>query len=105
MTMSGTLLGTPSYMSPEQARGEKLDHRSDLYSIGVLFYQMLEGKVPYKGESAMGTAMRHITDPIPNMSQTFLSTQTFVNKAMAKHADDRFQQGSDMITALQAIHV
>ena len=103
MTMSGTLLGTPSYMSPEQARGEKLDHRSDLYSIGVLFYQMLEGKVPYKGESAMGTAMRHITDPIPSMTQAFLSTQSFVDKAMAKNVEDRFQQGSDMITALQTI--
>lgn len=103
LTMAGDVLGTPRYMSPEQARGDSLDHRSDLYSVGVLFYQMLEGKLPYVGESAMGTAMKHILDPIPELSPQWQFLQWFIDRAMAKTVADRFQSGKEMITALESL--
>jgi len=103
LTIAGDVLGTPRYMSPEQARGDSLDHRSDLYSVGVLFYQMLEGKLPYVGESAMGTAMKHILDPIPELSPQWQFLQSFIDRAMAKAVTDRFQSGKEMITALESL--
>ncbi len=103
MTIAGSLVGTPGYMSPEQARGEKLDHRSDLYSVGVLFFHMLEGKVPFKGDTPMGTAMRHITDPVPFLDSQHISMQPFIDKALAKDADERFQTGEEMIIALNEL--
>ncbi len=103
MTIAGSLVGTPGYMSPEQARGEKLDHRSDLYSVGVLFFHMLEGKVPFKGDTPMGTAMRHITDPVPFLDSQHISMQPFIDKALAKNVGDRFQTGEEMIIALNKL--
>ncbi|MFT5503763.1 MAG: tRNA A-37 threonylcarbamoyl transferase component Bud32 [Gammaproteobacteria bacterium] len=103
LTLAGAVVGTPKYMSPEQARGDKLDHRSDLYSVGVLFYQMIEGKLPYSGESAMGTAMKHILDPIPQLSDPNSRYQAFLDRAMAKSADDRFQLAGEMIESLNRL--
>lgn len=103
LTIAGSVLGTPRYMSPEQARGEVPDHRSDLYSVGVLFYHMLEGKLPYIGDSAMGTAMKHILDPIPGLSPRWSAYQSFLDRAMAKDANERFQSGREMIAALEAL--
>ena len=103
MTIAGSVLGTPRYMSPDQAKGDELDNRSDLYSVGVLFFHMLEGRLPYKGDSAMGTAMKHILDPIPELSADLSRHQAFINRAMAKDADDRFQSGEEMIQALERL--
>jgi tRNA A-37 threonylcarbamoyl transferase component Bud32 len=103
LTLAGSVVGTPKYMSPEQARGDKVDHRSDLYSVGVLFYQMIEGKLPYSGESAMGTAMKHILDPIPQLSDRNSCYQAFLDQAMAKSADERFQFAAEMIESLNRL--
>jgi len=100
LTIAGSILGTPRYMSPEQARGDALDHRSDLYSVGVLFYHMIEGRLPYIGDSAMGTAMKHILDPIPELSPRWSAHQAFIDRAMAKDAGERFQSGREMTAAL-----
>ena len=64
---SGSVIGTPHYMSPEQAQGKLTDARSDLYSLGILFYEMLMGEVPYKGEEAVEVAVKHLTAPIPKL--------------------------------------
>jgi predicted Ser/Thr protein kinase len=104
LTIAGSILGTPRYMSPEQARGDALDHRSDLYSVGVLFYHMIEGKLPYIGDSAMGTAMKHILDPIPKLSPQWSALQSFIDRAMAKDAGERFQSGLEMIASLELLN-
>lgn len=103
LTIAGSVLGTPRYMSPEQARGDELDSRSDLYSVGVLFFHMLEGRLPYKGDSALGTAMKHILDPVPDLSVNNRPYQHFIDKAMAKKPDDRFQTATEMAEQLGSL--
>jgi len=103
LTVARSVLGTPRYMSPEQARGDSVDDRADLYSVGVLFFQMLEGNLPFVGDSALGTAMKHIIDPIPRLSPQRNNCQAFIDRAMAKDANARFQCGNDMIDAMQAL--
>ena len=65
LTLQGAVFGTPQYMSPEQVRGRSLDHRTDLYAIGVIFYQMLTGFVPFSESTPQGTMMAHLTEPVP----------------------------------------
>ena len=65
LTKTGTMFGTPHYMSPEQALGQKLDHRADIYSVGVMLFEMFTGQVPFKAESFMGILSQHITKPPP----------------------------------------
>lgn len=104
MTQVGAIIGTPLYMSPEQAQGEKLDGRADLYSLGVVFYEMLTGTPPYGGDSGVSIAIKHMTEPVPTLPDKFRKYQDFLALAMAKNADDRFQSGQEMINALNILH-
>lgn len=99
------ILGTASYFSPEQARGEQVDGRSDLYSAGIMLYEMLTGRVPFQGDSAVAVAYQHVTEaPMtpsavnPNVSPAM---DAVVLKALAKHRDDRFQSASEFRDALE----
>lgn len=100
ITTMGTVVGTPYYMSPEQVTGEKLDGRADLYSLGVVFYKMLTGKVPYDGESALNIGIRHIKDPVPRLPAGLSAMQPLIDKFMAKAPGQRFQSGTEIVEAL-----
>ncbi len=100
LTQVGTIVGTPSFMSPEQAKGEPLDGRADLYSLAVLIYLYLVGDHPFKAKSSYDYAFQHINAPIPELLGELKKYQRFFNKALAKHADDRYQDGMELVKAL-----
>ncbi len=101
MTQTGTAIGTPYYMSPEQAKGADVDSRSDLYSLGVVLFQLLSGKVPYSGDSAISVGIKHISEPIPQLPEYLAQIfQPIIDKLMAKSPDDRFQSGASLISSL-----
>ncbi len=98
------VIGTPQYMSPEQALGHEVDGRSDLYSLGIVLFELLAGRVPFKGESAVATLSMHATLPVPS---TRIYNQgvpdvidRVVQRALAKSPDDRYQSGADLANAL-----
>jgi len=104
-TMDGSLVGTPGYMSPEQARGEQADRRSDIYSAGVILYHMLVGRPPFEGESAYFVAMKHITDsPLPPSQITAVdpALEAVCLRALSKAPRDRFDNAREMRAALRA---
>ncbi|ARN74560.1 serine/threonine-protein kinase [Oceanicoccus sagamiensis] len=101
MTRTGTALGTPHYMSPEQARGDAIDGRSDLYSMGVLFYYMLTGRVPYEADSPVAVGIKHVSAALPKLPQELSSYQHLLDKLMAKKPEDRYRNGQELVAALQ----
>jgi tRNA A-37 threonylcarbamoyl transferase component Bud32 len=104
MTGSG-IIGTPAYMSPEQAQGEPVDARSDIYGLGVIIFQMLSGHQPYEATTPMGVAVKHITDPVPDILKVDPSlpaaTDTVIRTAMAKDRDQRYPTATELSRALK----
>ncbi|MES2823917.1 MAG: protein kinase [Pseudomonadota bacterium] len=105
MTQVGTAIGTPHYMSPEQAKGLAVDTRADLYSLGVVLFLMVTGRVPYDGESAVVVGIMHISEDIPCLPPYLEVFQSIIDKAMAKNPERRYQTGAEFIAALDAIPV
>jgi hypothetical protein len=103
VTREGATIGSSGYMSPEQARGQPIDGRSDLYSLGVLCYELLTGELPFQGADSLAVALAHIEKPIPRLPVTRRLWQPFVDKALAKAADARFQSAEEMLAALAVI--
>jgi len=104
-TKTGMVLGTPSYMSPEQLSGKKVDGRSDLFSLGVMLYQMVTGTLPFTGDS-MATLMYKIAnDPHPDITTVKADVppclKAVLDKALAKNADERYQTGTEFAQALR----
>ena len=95
LTTIGGIIGTPAYMSPEQVQGEAIDGRSDIYSLGVILFQMLSGRLPFDANTPIGLAFKHVSEPIPSI-QALGSVrlpgefQIIVNHAMAKNAAERY---------------
>lgn len=100
VTQTGVAIGTPHYMSPEQAKGLTVDGRADIYSLGVVLYLLLAGEVPYDAESAVAIGIKHITDPIPLLPVALNDMQPLIDKMMAKSPDQRYQTAASLITAL-----
>jgi serine/threonine protein kinase len=95
-TISGMISGTPAYMSPEQAKGEKTDHRTDIYSLGIILYEMLAGCVPFEADSTLSLIYKQINDPpapIPGISP---AVQKVIDRALAKKPEDRYPTASKM---------
>jgi serine/threonine protein kinase len=102
-TATGTVSGTPAYMSPEQARGDKLDGTSDLYSFGVMLYEMLAGVVPFEAESSLGVLMKHLNNPPPPIADISSDLQAVIHRALAKDAQARFASAKEMADEFTAV--
>jgi serine/threonine protein kinase len=104
-TQTGALSGTPAYMSPEQGQGERGDERSDIYSLGVMLYEMATGSVPYDADTPFAVIMKHISEPLPMPSAVNpnipKAVEQVILKAMAKNPNDRYQTAGEMSTALR----
>ncbi len=96
ITGSGEIFGTPYYMSPEQGHGNAVDERSDIYSLGVIFYEMLTGEKPYQAETAMGIIYKHAQAPIPLLPARLAEYQSLLNMMLAKNSEDRLQSVSEV---------
>ena len=104
LTGTGTGLGTPLYMSPEQAKGEKVDHRTDIYALGIMLYEMLTGQVPHKAETPLGTVVKRISEPLP-MPRTVNPSITpavehVLLKALETNREQRYNSAGELAQAL-----
>lgn len=107
ITGEGAIIGTPQYMSPEQVEGKDTDQRSDIYALGIVFYEMLTGKVPFEGESTFSIALKHRdeTPPHPREWNPELSPElsAVILKCMAKEKDKRYQSVQELLSALESL--
>jgi DNA-binding response OmpR family regulator/predicted Ser/Thr protein kinase len=99
-TADGVLRGSPYYMSPEQAQGVELDERSDLYSLGVIFYEMLLGTKPYLGATAIEVLRQHVDEEVPVLPRELSHHQAVIDGLMAKAPEDRYSSAQDLLRAL-----
>jgi serine/threonine protein kinase len=100
-TDRGMIFGTPHYMSPEQGHGEPIDCRSDLYSLGVILFEMLAREKPYKAENPMALIYKHRKEPVPRLPPAFETLQPIIEKLLAKNPDERYADAGEAATALE----
>lgn len=103
LTETGKILGTPYFMSPEQTKGLQIDHRTDIYSLGVVLFQALAGYVPYDGPSLVSICIKHLSEPIPQLPKNVAIFQPIINTCMSKNPAHRYQHASELYDALNAI--
>lgn len=102
-TQAGFAVGTPSYMSPEQARGQEIDGRADLYALGVVLYEILVGELPYNGTDALSTALAHLTEPLPELPVHHGRYQDILSRLLAKNPAERFPDANALLAALDQL--
>jgi serine/threonine protein kinase len=102
-TMAGASIGTPDYMSPEQARAEHVDGRSDLYALGAVLFEMLEGNPPYQASDPFTVALMHVTQPVPSLSPANAWMQPLIDSLMAKQPDSRPVSGEAFTQSLEQL--
>ncbi|MGD8316801.1 MAG: serine/threonine-protein kinase [Myxococcales bacterium] len=106
LTKTGMIFGTPEYMSPEQAAGKELDHRVDIYALGIILYECLAGRVPFQGDTFMGVLTQHLFAELPpirrlnSQAQVSAELELVIRKALAKSPDDRYQDAEELADAL-----
>jgi serine/threonine-protein kinase PpkA len=103
VTTAGVAVGSTAYMAPEQARGTEVDLRADLYSLGVLAWETLVGKLPYLAEDGLSMALKHVQDPIPRLPPHLGQWQRFFDRALAKSPIERFTDAQDMLEAMRRV--
>jgi serine/threonine-protein kinase len=101
-TASGTIIGTPAYMSPEQVQGKAVDHRSDIYALGVILYEMLAGKLPFEGETQASIMVKHMTEAPPPLADAPPALQAVMDRALAKDPDSRYQSAGQLAYGLRS---
>lgn len=101
------VIGTPAYISPEQALGENVDHRADIYGLGAMLYEMLTGERPYEKDTVIGLALQHVNDPVPNVLKLRpdlpAEVDTIIKTAMAKNREKRYSNALDMAHELNKV--
>jgi predicted Ser/Thr protein kinase/FixJ family two-component response regulator len=102
-TRAGVVRGSPYYMSPDQAQGLELDARSDLYSLGVIFYELLTGEKPYQGNSAIEVLQQHVNGPVPQLPAHLARHQALLDGLLAKDRDDRFASAEELLASLRPL--
>ena len=102
-TTAGSVSGTPAYMSPEQARGEKVDKRTDIYALGVMLYEMLAGVVPFQADTTFGMLMKHINEPLPPIKGISTDLQALLERALAKNPEHRYQSAGELANEFMAV--
>ena len=106
LTKTGMIFGTPEYMSPEQAAGRTLDHRVDVYALGVILYECLAGRVPFEGDTFMGVLTQHLSAPVPAIAEVNPNARVsrelelVIGKALAKEPDDRYEDTEQLADAV-----
>src|SRR5215211_937890 len=107
MTETGSIMGTAQYLSPEQAQGHAVTAASDLYSIGVMLYELLAGRLPFEGDSAVAVALKHLSQPPPPLSQLRPDVdpglESVVMAALAKQPEQRWQSAEEFAAALKTV--
>src|SRR5246127_3259331 len=107
LTADGRVLGTTDYVSPEQALGRPVTGQSDLYSLGVVLYEMLCGEVPFKGENQVAVAMKHVREELPDVqskrSEVSAALASVIDTATAKRPEDRYADDSELIADLEDV--
>jgi len=102
LTKDGTALGSPYYISPEQAESKPVDGRADIYSLGIILYEMLTGKKPFQGDSDIQIIISHLSDPVPTLPAGLEQYQELVDRMIAKNPDERFSTAEEMLLYIKA---
>ncbi|MEA3150886.1 MAG: eukaryotic-like serine/threonine-protein kinase, partial [Gammaproteobacteria bacterium] len=105
LTGTREIFGTPYYMSPEQGHAELIDERSDLYSLGVVYYEMLMGRKPYTGATAMEVIYKHKRAELPEIPPQFASYEMILRRLLAKSPGDRFQSARELLQTIAGLKV
>ena len=105
LTGTREIFGTPYYMSPEQGHAELIDARSDLYSLGVVYYEMLTGRKPYTGTTAMEVIYKHRRADLPPIAPQFASYEGMLRRLLAKEPADRFQSAGELLDTIADLKV
>jgi serine/threonine-protein kinase PpkA len=103
LTMDGSVVGSPYYLSPELARAQGIDGRADIYSLGIILYEMLVGEKPFKGESAVDTIFKHLNEPPPELPEELIRLQFFLDKMLAKTPSGRFNDMGELLDEVRAL--
>ena len=106
-TATGATVGTASYMAPEQVLGEEINHQADIYSLGIILYEMTAGHPPYEGNSPLTVMMKHVNDPLPDIRLSNINLPTafsaVLSKALAKQTENRYESATEMANALREL--
>ena len=102
-TTAGSVSGTPAYMSPEQARGEKVDKRTDIYALGIMLYEMLAGVVPFQADTTFGMLMKHINEPPPPIQGISPELQMVIDRALSKNPEYRYETAGELASEFMAL--
>ncbi len=103
LTQTGLIVGTPKYMSPEQIKGSDPSPQGDIYSLGIMFFQLLCNRVPFEGADLMATAYQHFNEPVPQLPPQVSQYQGLIEHMLAKDVEDRIPRGKDVIKELERI--